>query len=84
MPKLADVARDMERATARGGTVVRTLNRGLEMRLTLQDGVKTLVLSRPVVAPSNKEVAICRAVFGVPADAVRAYTETEVTLQWPT
>lgn len=81
---LTMIAADMNNEALRRGTSRRELPRGLAMELVQVGGTKTLVLSRPVTPPGAQEIEICRAAFGVPADAQRNDGEVTVTLRWPT
>lgn len=84
MGKLLEIARDMERSTAAGGTVTRRLSRGLEISLTVTSEEKTLTLRRPSVPPSPREVVIVRGSFGVPNSARTIYKSTTAVVTWPT
>lgn len=84
MPKLTEIAADMKQEAARRGAATRNLSRGLELTLRIELDMMRLTLSRPVTVPSEKEIAICRAAFGVPAMAERRDYPGSVVLRWPT
>jgi hypothetical protein len=84
MPRLIDIAADMQHQAQRSGASVRELPRGLRLQFTWCGGQKTLTLSRPAVAPVEEEISICRYAFGVPLEAERRDTDrNQVTLRWP-
>ena len=82
MARLADIAADMEIQARRTGSSIRDLGGGLRMQLSWVAGTKTLILSRPVVKPSETEISVCRGVFFVPSDAQRLDGDRSVTLRW--
>lgn len=83
MPSLAAIAMDMEQRAKRRGVAIVELSRGLRLQLVIVGGVRSLTLSRPAMLPSTEEIGICRAAFGVPADAHPEMTNTEITYRWP-
>ena len=67
----------------------RRLANGLELVLDRKDDRWRLALGRPDVAPSDHEIEICRAAFGVPVDTEtkasrkeRTNPKTNITLEW--
>ena len=80
---LADIARDMEVQAKRRGASIRDLPRGLRIELTWVGGNVTLALSRPVTAPSEDEISLCRHAFGVPLAAERTDGAHTVLFRWP-
>lgn len=82
MATLAMIAAEMGMEAQRRGRSVRSLARGLDLMLVWVGGRKTLRLERPVVAPGEKEVEICRAAFGVPVDAERLDDHNSIELRW--
>ena len=82
MPKLADIAHDMEIEARRRGVARRTLARGLSLKLTHMAGTKTLTLTRPVTLPGEDEISICRALFFVDTDAQVQPRADGITLRW--
>jgi len=82
MSSLAEIAFDMQQQANRNAVSYRELARGLSLQLRHCGGARTLYLSRPVVKPSEEEVAICRRLFSVPADASRADGHNSVELRW--
>jgi hypothetical protein len=69
--------------------VHRRLNHGLELVLQHTDHRWRLALGRPDVAPSDNEIEICRAAFGVPVGVEESRTtkkrtnpKTNITLEW--
>ena len=83
MDKLAAIANDMNYHARRTGAATRELSRGLRLQLSWVAGMKTLILSRAAVMPSEEEISICRHVFGVPLDAQRLDSEMSISLRWP-
>jgi hypothetical protein len=83
MPRLIDIAADMQGQARRSGASMRELPRGLRLQFTWCGGQKTLILSRPATAPSEEEISICRFAFGVPLEAERRDGDDQVTLRWP-
>lgn len=68
--KLSEIAAGMlERLAATGETQPYTLPRGLNLALSQVGGRRMLRLKREGVLPSDLEVKICRAAFGVSACA---------------
>ena len=50
---------------------------------TREAGMKTLVLSRPAIMPSDQEISICRGLFGVPHEVEQVAGDVSVTMRWP-
>ena len=88
--RLEYVAREMRAGAIRNGECTRELQRGLRLQLRLLRDpldeaapIWVLTLSRPSVAPGDREVAIVRAAFDVPADAETVWVTTfEVQMRW--
>ena len=89
--RLEHVAREMRAVAMRRGAVTRELQRGLRLRLACimdpvedqVDGLWALTMSRPSVSPSDKEIAIVRAAFGVPAEVKEIRLGSlEVQMRW--
>jgi hypothetical protein len=90
----------MKRQAEQTGSAIRTLTRGLELRYEQGQRIVAMnvdtdretpkvewyrvTLGRPVVHPSEQEVAIVRAAFGVPRDALRRDDFNQVVLEWET
>jgi hypothetical protein len=67
-----------------GGAARRELARGLVLVLGAESpGWWVLSLSRPATMPSDKEIEIVRAAFGVPGDVPAIPSaECEVVIRW--
>ncbi len=83
MPRLADIAYDMNRQARRNGIAIRNLPRGLRLELVWAGGMKVLTLSRPVKMPDDDEIALCLEAFGVQAVRHAETAQTKVTYRWP-
>lgn len=83
MANLLDVAWDMQQQAKRTGLSTRELRHGLRLELAWVAGMKTLVLSRPAILPSDKEVQICRGLFDVPSEVEQVAGDVSVTMRWP-
>lgn len=91
MSRLEFIAREMRGVALRRGACTRELQRGLRLRLAcimdpLEEqvgGLWALTLSRPAVSPSDAEISIVRAAFGVPAEVKEIRLGSfEVQLRW--
>ena len=86
---LREIAADMQRRAAKRGRSEVELSRGLSLHLVIRPADTRLMLVRHGVPPSEREVAIVRGAFGVPADAERVSYRAgggydRVVLSWPT
>lgn len=70
-PKLSEIAAHMRQQLAeRNGYRIQPLSRGLELVLARADARWTLTLKRADIPPSDTEICIARAAFGVPEEPV--------------
>lgn len=82
MVRLNDIAAGMIHRAEYSGSSIYDLPRGLRLELEIDGQERILTLSRPAVAPSAKEVAICQRAFGA-LDGADIKTDDYITvIRW--